>query len=120
MNDNVIFTTAEEGWELIHDPAVRTYNIYIYHPGGDWVYNWGEIFCDSDPSYDMFRDLLEEDDIESHLESLEHDCSGCTPTPSEFVHALTFPECIRFDPVDPNAYEKWLELQKSEMVQSND
>ena len=114
MSDKIIMSTPEEQKELLSNDNVRSYNIYIHHPGGEWVYNWGEIFCDSAPSYDMFRDFLEEDDIESHIESLDHDSQGSTPTPSEFVHALTYPGCIQFLPLTGNEYQEWLESKDSQ------
>ena len=114
MNDKIILITPEEQEKLLSNGDARSYNIYIHHPGGEWVYNWGEVISDSAPSYDMFRDFLEEDDIESHLESLDHNSQGSTPTPSEFVHALTFPECIQFLPLTGNEYQDWLESKGSQ------
>ena len=106
MSDKIVLTTREERYALLKDGEVRSYSIYIHHPGGLWTYNWGQVFCDSAPSYDMFRDFLEEDDIEEHFKSLEHDCGDDPqPSPSEFVHALTFPECIQFLPVPLNRFE---------------
>ena len=101
MTENIVSITTDEQEALLNSGDVRSYRIYIHHPGGEWVYDWGEILCDSAPSYAMFRDFLEEDDFEEHLKSLEHDCDGSTPSPSEFVHALTYPQCIQFLPITP-------------------
>lgn len=114
MNNNVITTTLQERKELLKNNEIRLYRIFIHHPGGEWVCRWGEVTCDSAPSYNMFRDFLEESELEDHLESLEHNTySGNTPTPSEFVHALTFPECIEFKfvPLTGNEYQDWLESE---------
>lgn len=96
MKNRITLTTPEEQAKLLSRDGVSSYNIFIHDPDGEWVYNWGEIFCNSGPTYDMFRDFLQDSELRDHLESLDHDCFGRTPSPSEFVHAMTFPQCIEF------------------------
>ena len=114
----VITTTPEDRAEIYKDPETRCFNIYIEDPDGLWVYDWGEILCNSEPSYVMFRDFLKEDLIESRLESLDHDCYGSTtPSATDFVLALTFPECVTFQPLEMLTFDKYMEQLSSNAEQ---
>ena len=99
MNQSITINLNREEQQavLLKTPA-ETYEIFIHGP--DWIYPFGEVIFAEAPDGTELQELMEEDGIESHIESLEHDCMGRTPSPEEFVEVyndcLKHPEKVQF------------------------
>ena len=88
----------EEQQAVLLNTSAETYQVLIHGP--DWIYDFGEVMFAEAPDGTELKELMEDDGIESHIESLEHDSWGRTPSPEEFVEAyndcLKHPEKVEF------------------------
>lgn len=95
---NTINLNREEQQEVLLNTSAETYEVLIHGP--DWTYQFGEVMFAEAPNGTELQSLMENDGIETHIESLEHDSIGRTPSPEEFMEAyndcLKHPEKVQF------------------------
>ena len=97
---NSISLSYSEGKQLVDSGIAKEYKVYIpYFDGTIWM---GNAYISGEPTGEELSSLFDEDDIQDSIESLEHDCSGKTPTSQQFLEA--YQQCLE----NPELVEFWL------------